>query len=112
MEKCFICFEIKELDKISLSCEHKACRYCINTWSNINNTCPMCRKSIEVSNENYQRYKLYNTYNMQVTPEKYICDWKYTNCLKSNHCLEISKPFGVVIRCVDCGNCQAYNWKN
>lgn len=47
LEPCAICLEdIKEPHKTK--CNHVFCKDCIVKWSNVNNTCPMCRFNMVV----------------------------------------------------------------
>ena len=46
-KECSICLEeIEENDDIKklINCDHIFHKSCIDTWSNNNNTCPLCRK--------------------------------------------------------------------
>ena len=48
MEQCLICLEEKTL--IEIKCKHKFCESCITKWNNKNNSCPFCRKPINLTN--------------------------------------------------------------
>ena len=55
------------------------------------------------------RVKVGSTHGWEVTPEKYICDWKYKDCITQRHNITLDKPFGVLATC-SCGKKQAFNW--
>lgn len=44
MEECCICMDQKA--EVILSCVHCFCKTCIETWSDVNETCPLCRDKI------------------------------------------------------------------
>ena len=49
--ECSICYEkISPNDKVTLDCNHEFHKHCIGIWAgqNKNNTCPMCRVSLQV----------------------------------------------------------------
>lgn len=50
IEECCICMDQKA--EVILSCVHSFCRPCIERWSDVNNTCPVCRDVIH-GNEDY-----------------------------------------------------------
>ncbi|CAD8090749.1 unnamed protein product [Paramecium sonneborni] len=43
-EQCGICYNAIENQGILDSCNHPFCSDCIKKWSNIENTCPLCKK--------------------------------------------------------------------
>ena len=46
---CPICFEkISKKNCFSSLCNHKYHYHCINRWVKLHNTCPMCRKEIQI----------------------------------------------------------------
>jgi hypothetical protein len=109
MPTCNICFKKTKLENFG-ECSHKFCSKCISNWMKINNTCPFCRM---ISTKNKKiNYQLGQCYGLQVTPEKYLNEWKYKECLENSHSLLITKPYGVHIRCLDCNNMQGFNWVN
>ncbi|RMX60045.1 hypothetical protein pdam_00004485 [Pocillopora damicornis] len=44
MEECCICMDQKA--EVILSCVHCFCKTCIEKWSDVNETCPLCRDKI------------------------------------------------------------------
>ncbi len=85
-EVCGICFnEFRNLIKIN--CGHRYCNDCIFRWLNINNTCPTCRKVvnlqtlpydetskiIQIGSENIHKYSLeQNLYNFRHFEMNYV----------------------------------------
>lgn len=52
---CSICYDNTDNDKVILTlCMHKFHDQCLNTWTSINNTCPICRRDFtEMGNQVY-----------------------------------------------------------
>lgn len=51
LEECIICMERKP--EVSLPCAHSYCLFCIEQWQVSSKTCPVCRESIENSNDTW-----------------------------------------------------------
>ncbi|KAJ7390473.1 hypothetical protein OS493_025176 [Desmophyllum pertusum] len=49
-EECCICMDQKA--EVILACVHSFCKNCIDRWSDVNNTCPICRDEIH-GNKDY-----------------------------------------------------------
>ncbi|XP_020617294.1 RING finger protein 141-like isoform X1 [Orbicella faveolata] len=49
-EECCICMDQKA--EVILACVHCFCKTCIDRWSDVNNTCPICRNEIH-GNKDY-----------------------------------------------------------
>lgn len=48
--ECSICLYTKPDDeKITTPCGHCFCKHCLDTWTECNNTCPICRQTIKES---------------------------------------------------------------
>ncbi|KAK5650450.1 hypothetical protein RI129_001479 [Pyrocoelia pectoralis] len=46
-KNCVICFDVLKADSSRrLSCGHKFHESCINRWLSVNNSCPICRKTL------------------------------------------------------------------
>ncbi|CAD8188904.1 unnamed protein product [Paramecium pentaurelia] len=43
-EQCGICYSAIENQGVLDSCNHSFCSECIKKWSNIENTCPLCKQ--------------------------------------------------------------------
>ena len=54
--KCSICLEVNNNNKISLDCGHKYHSLCIQKWKLRNDSCPICRQRISM--EKYSRNKI------------------------------------------------------
>ena len=116
-EQCCICLEEKTL--IETECKHKFCNNCITEWTNKNNNCPLCRKSINQTNMNMNINKLnlvigkfprkLNINGMTVTPSKYLGSF-FELCINEGHNITIGKPFGVLLICNTCNRRKSYNW--
>ena len=106
--ECAICLE-KQIDSfVSIyNCSHKFHENCISRWAN---NCPLCRaerKSLDsIVTDNII---IAQCYDYEITPSKYLETFNQY-CIDSNHIIEISKPYGVVLNCKTCGVCKAYNW--
>ena len=107
--ECPVCFETVKLEK--LHCNHSICKSCKIKINKINSRCPLCRVNFTIKNLSGNiNYSLYGN-GYQVTPEKYLPTF-YENCLNQNHKIIISKPYGVLLTCSDCGKKKSYNWLN
>lgn len=49
-ETCSICLDVID-NSFKSNCGHYFHKYCIDKWLNINNTCPICRKSYIIVKE-------------------------------------------------------------
>ncbi|KAL9955559.1 hypothetical protein ACROYT_G036897 [Oculina patagonica] len=49
-DECCICMDRKA--EVILACVHSFCKHCIDRWSDVNNTCPICRDEIH-GNKDY-----------------------------------------------------------
>jgi len=70
--KCAICLCDIKIPGILDGCNHKFCFECIYKWSNVNNTCPLCREEINVikKKESNGKIKRFNIeHNKKVTLE-------------------------------------------
>ena len=45
MDSCPICYE--NCPSETVDCKHKFCSTCLDTWTKINSTCPLCRAPIQ-----------------------------------------------------------------
>ena len=47
--ECPICFEVikKDEDIVETACGHKFCKKCLNIWTELEDTCPLCREILE-----------------------------------------------------------------
>ena len=114
---CNICYLEQELVSFS-NCSHKFCQNCTNTWFKTNNTCPMCRKIVDTTINSYQKISdfknqilyPYQQTNLLVTVNKYIYQSIMETCTSNNHHINISKPFGVLITCLECQKNFCFNW--
>lgn len=49
IEECSICLEKKNNNDFEKTkCHHLFCKSCLNVWTKINNTCPVCRQIINI----------------------------------------------------------------
>ena len=55
---------------------------------------------------------IWRTYNKPVTIIKYAVKWRNKECFEKGHTIEISKPFGVLCRCRDCGVAQGFSYRD
>ena len=46
MFQCGICLEEKH-NEVTNSCNHSFCKDCISSWRSINNSCPLCRSTLD-----------------------------------------------------------------
>ena len=100
--ECCICLERNTDTFVSIyKCSHKFHENCISRWES---NCPLCRE--ERKNDNIIMVLCYD---YEITPSKYLKTFNQ-DCIESNHIIEISKPYGVVLNCKTCGVCKAYNW--
>lgn len=110
--ECPVCFENVKLEK--LDCSHMICESCMIKINNINSKCPICRSNFTIQklsgNVDFKNYIL-NESIYQVTPIKYLSTF-HSSCLDQNHKIKISKPYGIFLKCLDCGKSKAYNWLN
>ena len=56
---CPICLKKLDNDKVYLNCNHYFHKECIMNWKKRNNTCPICRKRIEVIKEAFNIKKFF-----------------------------------------------------
>ena len=115
---CPICFELID-DLIKLECNHSFCKNCINKWRQNANTCPCCRKNINLEKESsiygtYQGCSIIegNLYGFRPTLSKYLSDEKILSCTENGHQFVINKPYGILINCQTCNKDYCFNWKN
>ena len=106
--ECPVCFEIINLEM--LNCNHQICKSCKDKISKTNSKCPLCRGNFTIKknlsgNINYDLH----SFGYEVTPEKYLCTF-FETCLSQNHKVKISKPYGVLLSCLECGKVKSYNW--
>lgn len=59
-----------------------------------------------------KNFVIWRTYNKPVTIIKYALRWKNKECFEKGHTIEITKPFGVLCRCRDCGVAQRFNYRD
>jgi hypothetical protein len=59
-----------------------------------------------------KNFVIWRVYNYPVTIIKYAIKWKNKGCFEKGHTIEISKPFGVLCRCRDCGETQGFNYRD
>lgn len=50
MEQCPVCYESNNLIPTNCGNSHSICHTCLNRWTQISSTCPMCRNNIEMPN--------------------------------------------------------------
>ena len=117
--ECSICFSnIRKKKK--LDCNHEFCEECINKWTNQYNkeSCPLCRCSIkndERNNlniyDNYLNCRVYegNLNSFRPYVADYLSNQKISNCVNNSHDFIINKPYGVIINCINCKKCYAFN---
>ena len=59
-----------------------------------------------------KNFVIWKTYNKPVTIIKYAIKWRNKECFEKGHTIEISKPFGVLCRCRDCGVAQGFSYRD
>lgn len=48
--ECVICYEQKEASEFTTTeCDHCFCKSCLDNWTALKNSCPMCRKTIKTT---------------------------------------------------------------
>jgi len=96
------------------TCSHHFCKECIQSWTEKNNSCPICRRSIILD-------KIYGEYHgcsilegnlngFRPNLKKYLTQNKISNCVLNRHNLIISKPYGIIINCINCQNTFCFNY--
>lgn len=109
-EECIICFNTDGIaEHQALQCGHSFHCVCIQQWLEYKDTCPLCRRRHVSANTPACNVRLGRCHGMPVTPELYLADFNWA-CLSLDHQLEISKPFGVVVRCLTCGDVKSFNY--
>ena len=98
---CCICYEILDVQCTILTCHSNFHTNCLQTWLTFNSSCPMCRKTFVKPNPNLETIVINNCI---VTPTKY----NIGQC--TNHNIQISKPYGVLIECKTCAKIYSFNW--
>lgn len=49
--ECVICYEKKEASEFTTTdCDHSFCKSCLDNWMALNDSCPLCRKTIRNDN--------------------------------------------------------------
>jgi hypothetical protein len=103
--QCIICLESNDDKFVKIyNCDHSFHDDCINKWKKV---CPLCRSKLKLTNAN-NYIKIY-CFGFAVTPEKYLSTFDQS-CISDGHLIEISKPFGVVLKCTECNKIKSYNW--
>ncbi|CAD8198694.1 unnamed protein product [Paramecium pentaurelia] len=54
-EQCGICYNAIEQQGYLDSCNHSFCLTCIKKWSNIENTCPLCKQKFKQIEQKWKR---------------------------------------------------------
>ena len=99
-KECSICLEeIEENDDIKklINCDHIFHKSCIDTWSNNNNTCPLCRKhiiSLFIGSTYYLQGIFTKKYIMEVGENKLIFN-KYQNINLFNEMPNLEEKFNL-----------------
>ena len=99
-KECSICLEeIEENDDIKklMNCNHVFHKSCIDTWSNNNNTCPLCRKhiiSLFICSISYLQGFFTKKYIIEVGQNKLIFN-KYKNLNLFNEIPELEEKYNL-----------------
>ena len=106
--ECSICLEEHSDTFVSIyNCSHKFHKNCISKWVK---NCPLCRAEKKSLNSiNTDNIIIVQSYGYEITPSKYLITFNQS-CVDSNHIIEISKPYGVVLHCKNCDIRKGYNW--
>jgi hypothetical protein len=58
---CAICLSIiNKKKRVTLKCQHQFHKECLKTWFQIENSCPVCKQSAEIINNDKKEITYYN----------------------------------------------------